>query len=100
MLTAMVMLVFFPVLILSSVVIGIHFGEERKIGFWWTFFFCISLSPLVGIVLALVSPSKAGSKWYTEFVQTVILFFVLIALIAGIITLAEAITTSDQPVLL
>src|SRR5689334_1822084 len=99
MLIAMVMLIFFPILILSSVVIGLHFGQERKIGFWWTCFFCIFLSPLIGIGLAIASQAKSDNTPYSEFCQTIILFLILLSLITGVVCLVIAIKALNQPTL-
>ena len=43
--------------ILLSVIIG-YLGRHRKMGFWGYFFASIILTPLVGIILVLVSDDK------------------------------------------
>ena len=43
--------------IIFSFVVG-FIGSERKIGFWGAFFLSILLSPLIGLIIALVSKNK------------------------------------------
>ena len=31
-------------------------GEKRKIGFGWSFFFCLFLSPIIGGIITMLSP--------------------------------------------
>lgn len=37
-------------------------GKNRKIGFGWAFFWAIILSPLIGLIIALLSDSKTLKK--------------------------------------
>lgn len=30
-------------------------GEKRKIGFGWSFFFCLTLSPIIGGIITMLS---------------------------------------------
>jgi uncharacterized membrane protein len=34
-------------------------GSEREIGFWPSFFICLLLSPVIGLIIILVSKTKA-----------------------------------------
>jgi len=43
--------------VLISVIIG-YLGRHRKMGFWGYFFASIILTPLIGILLVLVSDDK------------------------------------------
>ena len=38
-----------------SLVISVNIGKKRKIGEEWSFFFCMILSPVIGIIITLVS---------------------------------------------
>ena len=51
------------VLILSWLV-G-KYAERKRIGFWWTFFISLILSPFVGLLVALLSRDKE-IEIYTE----------------------------------
>ncbi len=31
-------------------------GEKRKIGFGWSFFFCLFFSPIIGGIITMLSP--------------------------------------------
>ncbi len=39
-------------------------GKNRKIGYGWSFFFCLILSPIIGVIIILCSKKKQ-----TEFVD-------------------------------
>ena len=45
----------------AAFVIG-FMGSNKKIGYWGTFFLTFLFSPIVGIIVALVSPPSVGSK--------------------------------------
>lgn len=38
-----------------SLVISVNIGKRRKTGEEWSFFFCMILSPVIGIIITLVS---------------------------------------------
>lgn len=40
-------------------------GKDRKIGYGWSLFFCIFLSPIIGLIIILCS-KKNSSKDFTE----------------------------------
>jgi predicted phage tail protein len=49
------------VIFILAINLGICFliakaGEKRKIGFGWSFFFCLFLSPIVGGIITMLSP--------------------------------------------
>lgn len=33
-------------------------GKKRKIGYWWSFAFCLVLSPVIGLIITLYSKRK------------------------------------------
>lgn len=39
-----------------SLVVSENLGKQKKIGVEWSFFLCIMLSPVVGFVIAKLSP--------------------------------------------
>ena len=43
-------------LLLSVWIIPKYVGEKRKLGFVWTMVICVFLSPIVGLIAALISP--------------------------------------------
>jgi hypothetical protein len=47
--------------IILSIIIG-FVGSGRKIGFWGTFFLSLVLSPLIGLIFALISKEKDKSN--------------------------------------
>jgi phosphate/sulfate permease len=55
--------------IIFSFVVG-FVGSGRKIGFWGAFFLSLLLSPLIGLIIALVSKNEADEA-YKEKVLTV-----------------------------
>jgi hypothetical protein len=48
----------FLVNLLLSLLVAKLVGQKRNIGFGWTFFFCLFLSPLLGLLIALLSDKK------------------------------------------
>jgi len=48
---------YFVIWIVLAVLVGLV-GKGRKIGFGWTFFWALLLSPLIGLIIALVSDKK------------------------------------------
>ena len=47
--------------IIFAVLVGL-LGEKRKIGFGWALFWSIILSPLIGLVVVLLSDKKSNNK--------------------------------------
>jgi hypothetical protein len=52
--------IFLIIAIIISVLVAQFVGAKRKIGFWWTLFFCTFLTPLIGVIIALFS-KKLGA---------------------------------------
>lgn len=46
--------VLFVTLILAFLIAN-FLGKPRKIGFGWSFFFCIFLTPIIGLIITLLS---------------------------------------------
>ena len=47
-------IVYFIIIFLIS-----HFiGRKKKVGFWWSFFFCSFLTPIIGLIITLMSYKK------------------------------------------
>jgi hypothetical protein len=42
----------------SSLIISESLGKSRKMGVEWSFFFCFMLSPVLGLLLVLVSKKR------------------------------------------
>ena len=55
--------------IIFSFVAGI-IGSGRKIGFWGAFLLSIILSPLIGLIFALVSKSNEKEEYEKEMLET------------------------------
>lgn len=47
--------------ILLSLLIGLV-GKDRKIGYGMTVLWCVLLSPIIGLIIALLSPSKKSAQ--------------------------------------
>jgi len=45
------------VYLIMSILVGV-LGSNRKIGFFWAFFWSILLSPFIGLVITLISSKK------------------------------------------
>lgn len=52
-----------------SLVISENIGKNRKIGTEWSFFFCMVLSPVIGIIITLVSTKINKSEAYRNSVN-------------------------------
>lgn len=55
--------------IIFSVVVG-FVGSNRKVGFWGAFFLSLILSPVIGLIIALVSKDKNDEKYKNEVLKT------------------------------
>lgn len=51
------MLVSVPIVVILSFIIG-FVGASRRCGFWGYFFASLLFTPLIGLILVLVSPNK------------------------------------------
>jgi len=52
---------YFIIWIVLALLVGLV-GKGRKIGFGWALFWAILLSPLIGLIIALVSDKKVDNK--------------------------------------
>lgn len=59
-------------------VISIFIGSKRKIGFFWSFFFCIFLSPIIGFIVSYYSPKNGQTISPKDKVGNKILLFISI----------------------
>jgi len=50
-----IIIIIFLLWYILSLVISINIGRRRKVGEEWSFFFCMILSPIIGIIITLVS---------------------------------------------
>lgn len=72
-----------------------HFlGSKRQIGFGWSFFFCLFLSPIIGFIVTMLSrkyydPNPAPSTAKTVWGWILIIFFSL-SLIGQFLRLANS----------
>ena len=55
--------------LLFSFVVG-FIGSGRKIGFWGAFFLSFILSPIIGLIIALVSKNKADEEYKKKVLMT------------------------------
>jgi hypothetical protein len=86
-----------PLFILLSFIVAMWVGYPKKIGFWWTFFFCLTLSPIIGIFMAMSSRKKEASASMSPFVQTLILYTSLISLVVGMFLIASSLVAICKP---
>jgi hypothetical protein len=49
-------------LILSLWIIPAYLGSKRKIGYTWSLIACLFLTPLIGVIITLVSPKLEEYK--------------------------------------
>ena len=57
-------IIFFLAWYILSLIISINIGKRKKIGEEWSFFFCMILSPVIGIIITLVSTKINKSEAY------------------------------------
>ena len=55
--------------IIFSFVVG-FIGMDRNIGFWGAFFLSLLLSPVIGLIITLVSKNKADEAYKKRVLQT------------------------------
>jgi phosphate/sulfate permease len=60
--------IFFGWIIFSLIVGAI--GSNRKIGFWGAFFLSLILSPVIGLIIALVSKDKDDEEYKQKLLHT------------------------------
>lgn len=73
---------------LLSVLVGLV-GRNRKIGFGWTFLISLVFTPIVGLIVALISdPLDAGEQKRVGCVGTVLAVLGLLFLLLFILALA------------
>lgn len=73
---------------LLSVLVGLV-GRNRKIGFGWTFLISLVFTPVVGLIIALISdPLDAGEQKRVGCVGTVLAVLGLLFLLLFILALA------------
>lgn len=69
---------------LLDVLVGLV-GSKRKIGFGWTFFWSLVFTPLVGLVIALISdPLPQGEQKWGCLVPFILSVLFLLLVLAGI----------------
>ena len=59
------MLLFVYLLIVFS--ISYFIGRKKKVGFWWSAFFCSFLTPILGLIITLKSDIKGTIEINTQF---------------------------------
>jgi hypothetical protein len=72
--------------LLLSLVIAYFIGSKRKIGFWWSIFFCFFLSPLFGLIITLFLSNKNAEEKSKNrtFWEYIILIFGLMAFLGQV----------------
>ncbi len=93
-----------PILInfLISGLVAYFIGHGRRIGLYYSFFLCITLTPVVGGIISLFSPSLKSHKAYLPVsgankIWAIILFVLSALIIIGLIW--RAILADDNPYL-
>jgi len=62
-----------PVYVLFSYFVAEFVGSNRMIGWWWTFFFSLTLTPFMGLMIALCNPRIGPLMPLSAFFQTLII---------------------------
>jgi hypothetical protein len=84
----LLMLSISPVYLLLSYVVAEFAGAKRKIGRWWTFFFCLTFTPVIGLIFVLFSEDRTTVVTISPFGQTLAYVLSYCSLIFGVIILA------------
>lgn len=92
----LLILVLVPCCILFSFSIATWAGKHKQIGFWWTFFFSLTLTPLAGWFMVRLSFRAGQHRGMPSFYQTAYLLFSLISFLFAIILLNVAIDTIND----
>jgi hypothetical protein len=48
--------------IFFSLIVSLGFGHVRRIGFWYSFIFCLLLSPIIGFFITIFSPTNESIR--------------------------------------
>lgn len=49
-------------LLLSLWIIPMYLGTKRKIGYVWSMLACLFLTPIIGLIITLISPKLDGEQ--------------------------------------
>ena len=71
---------------LLSVLVGI-IGSHRRIGFGWAFLLSLIFTPLVGLIITLVSDPLPGGEQRWGYIGTVVAFLGLLSLVIFLLLL-------------
>ncbi|SRR5258708_1038469 len=88
----LLMLSISPVYLLFSYIVAEFVGAHRKIGLWWTLFFSITFSPVIGLIFALCSVDKRTVTTMSPFGQTLAYVLAGCSLMTGLIILFIGLT--------
>jgi hypothetical protein len=66
-----------------SYIIAYFFGKKRRIGFTWSFLFCLLLTPVFGILIVMLSPKHYNDYYKPSIVKKItgITIMVIMAII-------------------
>jgi hypothetical protein len=94
-------IVLFPLYVLLAGIVAVYAERRKKIGLWWALFFSLTLSPIVGFLLALGSGSKSKSwEFHDLFIRITAIIAIPVLIIAFLILIIVAHTESKYPVIL
>lgn len=71
-----------------SVLIGVYLGNPRRIGFIYSFIFCITLSPVIGLIITLISPSLQTRQAYKDIKDKYLVWAIFSFIFAAIVGVA------------
>jgi len=89
---SLLMLSISPFYLLFSYLVAEFVGAQRKMGRWWTLFFSITFSPVIGLIFALCSIDKRTVTTMSPFAQTVVYVLAGCSLMTGLIILFIGLT--------
>jgi hypothetical protein len=85
-----------PVFILFSFYIATWAGRNRRIGFWWTFFFGLTLTPMAAYLIALLSSKRDEKPKIGLFGELILVAVILLSLPFAIFLLIRGMETVES----
>jgi hypothetical protein len=85
-----------PVFILFSFFIADWAGQNRRTGFWWTFFFGLTLTPMAAYLIALLSGKREEKAKIGLFGELILVAVIVMSLPFAIFLLIKGMETVES----